>query len=159
MKKITFFESEVGKIKLTSDEHSLLECNFVETINEDEVLEENELLSKAKKELGDYFLGKRTTFDIPLDIKGTKYQKIVWNKILEIPYGEIKTYKEIGEEVKKELGLKNISYRAIGKAVGSNKLLIFIPCHRVVYKDKSKKEMYKAGLEIKKYLLDLESSR
>ena len=87
------------------------------------------LLEKAKEEIEEYFQGKRKTFDLPLDAKGTEFQKRVWKELLDIRYGETLSYGEIGDRI----GTK--AYRAIGNACGKNPIPILIPCHRVVGKD------------------------
>ena len=108
------------------------------------------LLEKAKEEIEEYFQGKRKTFDLPLDAKGTEYQKRVWKELLDIRYGETLSYGEIGDRI----GTK--AYRAIGNACGKNPIPILIPCHRVVGKDNI--GGFSLGLDLKRKLLDIERS-
>ncbi len=108
------------------------------------------LLEKAKKEIEEYFQGKRKTFDLPLDAKGTEFQKRVWKELLDIRYGETLSYGEIGDRI----GTK--AYRAIGNACGKNPIPILIPCHRVVGKDNI--GGFSLGLDLKRKLLDIERS-
>ena len=108
------------------------------------------LLEKAKEEIEEYFQGKRKTFDLPLDAKGTEFQKRVWKELLDIRYGETLSYGEIGDRI----GTK--SYRAIGNACGKNPIPILIPCHRVVGKDNI--GGFSLGLDLKRKLLDIERS-
>lgn len=108
------------------------------------------LLEKAKEEIEEYFQGKRKTFDLPLDAKGTEFQKRVWKELLDIRYGETLSYGEIGDRI----GTK--AYRAIGNACGKNPIPILIPCHRVVGKDNI--GGFSLGLDLKRKLLDIETS-
>ena len=108
------------------------------------------LLEKAKEEIEEYFQGKRKTFDLPLDAKGTEFQKRVWKELLDIRYGETLSYGEIGDRI----GTK--AYRAIGNACGKNPIPILIPCHRVVGKDNI--GGFSLGLDLKRKLLDIERS-
>lgn len=108
------------------------------------------LIEKAKEEIEEYFQGKRKTFDLPLDAKGTEFQKRVWKELLDIRYGETLSYGEIGDRI----GTK--AYRAIGNACGKNPIPILIPCHRVVGKDNI--GGFSLGLDLKRKLLDIERS-
>ena len=108
------------------------------------------LLEKAKEEIEEYFQGKRKTFDLPLDAKGTEFQKRVWKELLDIRYGETLSYGEIGDRI----GTK--AYRAIGNACGKNPIPILIPCHRVVGKDNI--GGFSLGLDLKRKLLDIARS-
>ena len=108
------------------------------------------LLEKAKEEIEEYFQGKRKTFDLPLDAKGTEFQKRVWKELLDIRYGETLSYGEIGDRI----GTK--AYRAIGNACGKNPTPILIPCHRVVGTDNI--GGFSLGLDLKRKLLDIERS-
>ena len=91
-----------------------------------------------------------------MNFNGTEFRNTVWGVLKEIPYGEIVTYRHIAEIIAKTKGLKTMSAQAVGGAVGHNPLLIFIPCHRVIGADGSLTG-YVAGLENKKFLLNLES--
>ena len=108
------------------------------------------LLEKAKEEIEEYFQGKRKTFDLPLDAKGTEFQKRVWKELLDIRYGETLSYGEIGDRI----GTK--AYRAIGNACGKNPIPILIPCHRVVGTDNI--GGFSLGLDLKRKMLDIERS-
>lgn len=114
--------------------------------------EENtsEIIQEAGKQLDEYFSGKRTAFDIPLLFAGTDFQKRVWHKLLEIPYGLTLSYGELA----KQLGIPK-AVRAVANANGANALSIFVPCHRVIGSNRSLTG-YAGGLEAKKKLLNLE---
>jgi len=111
---------------------------------------ENKLLSRVLKELRGYFEGKLKSFSIPWDPKGTLFQKRIWQALSDIPYGETRTYGEIGARI----GAPKAS-RAVGRACNQNPIAIIIPCHRVVGKD-GKLTGYSAGLEKKRWLLEFE---
>ena len=102
------------------------------------------------KQLQEYFRGKRTVFDLPLQAAGTEFQVSVWKALLKIPYGQTRSYKEIAEKIKRPKAV-----RAVGGANGSNPVPIIIPCHRVISHDGTLGG-YSAGLDIKTQLLELE---
>lgn len=104
-------------------------------------------------ELKQYFNGQRKTFSIKIDLIGTQFQKMVWEKISGIPYGSTMSYKQIAQEV----GGIGCS-RAVGNASHRNPIPIIIPCHRVIGSDGSLTG-YAGGLEIKKKLLELERNQ
>ena len=80
------------------------------------------LLERAEKELNEYFEGVRTTFSLPLTFSGTEFQKKVWNALLDIPYGETKSYRDIAEAVECKKG-----FRAVGMANNKNPISIVVP--------------------------------
>ena len=122
--------------------------------NEQEILKvsakETPLLRETKKQLQEYFAGKRKSFDLPLQPKGTVFQQAVWQALCQIPYGETRSYKELAAMV----GNPKAS-RAVGGANNKNPILILTPCHRVIGTDGSLTG-FAAGLPAKKYLLELE---
>ena len=103
-------------------------------------------------ELKEYFNRERKKFTVQLDVEGTNYQKKVWNELLRIPYGKLKTYKEIAVK----LGNEN-AMRAVGRANATNHAPIIIPCHRVVASN-GKLGGYSGGISLKEKLLELEGS-
>ncbi len=110
----------------------------------------NEHLKNLKKQLDEYFSGKRMDFDVPLDLPGTKFQLSVWNELQKLPYGKTTSYESIAKQIEN----KN-AVRAVATANGDNRLAIVIPCHRVIGKD-GKLRGYGGGLWRKKWLLDFE---
>ncbi len=114
------------------------------------VLEETSLILKTKRELEEYFLHKRFSFDIPIKLIGTDFQKKVWKKMQEIPYGEVISYKKLTV-----LSGNPLAVRAIGNACHNNKILIIVPCHRVVASHGL--GGFGLGLDIKIKLLELEN--
>jgi methylated-DNA-[protein]-cysteine S-methyltransferase len=110
----------------------------------------NKLLKEAEKQLSAYFKGKLKKFSIPLDFKGTAFQKSVWAALLTIPFGETRSYAEIARQI----GKPDAS-RAVGAANGRNPISIIAPCHRVLGSN-GKLTGFAAGLEAKDELLKLE---
>lgn len=110
------------------------------------------VLREAERQLGEYFGGARRVFDLPLDFTGTDFQKRVWARLLEIPYGETRSYGEIA----RSLGDPNLT-RAVGAANGRNPISIVAPCHRVVGAA-GRLTGFAGGLEAKRYLLALEGA-
>jgi methylated-DNA-[protein]-cysteine S-methyltransferase len=108
--------------------------------------------AQAHQQLGEYFEGERTSFDLPTSLHGDPFQQRVWGLIAAIPYGDTTTYGEMA----RELGDPHLA-RRVGGAVGRNPLSIVIPCHRVVGKDGALTG-YAGGLERKAALLELEGA-
>jgi AraC family transcriptional regulator of adaptative response/methylated-DNA-[protein]-cysteine methyltransferase len=107
-------------------------------------------LDALRTQLEEYFAGRRTSFDLPLVIRGTPFQEKVWRALLEIPCGETWSYREVAARI----GHPGAT-RAVGTANGMNRIAIVIPCHRVVNAD-GKLGGYGGGLWRKQFLLDLE---
>jgi O-6-methylguanine DNA methyltransferase len=103
-----------------------------------------------ERELVEYFEGTRTSFNVPLALRGTDFQLRVWNALLEIPFGETRTYGQLAAK----LGVDGGS-RAVGHANGDNRVAIVVPCHRVIAADGTLGG-YGGGLEMKRFLLNLE---
>ncbi len=112
--------------------------------------QETPLIKEAQKELTEYFAGKRTTFNLPLKLTGTEFQNKVWTKLQEIPYGEVISYSALASLINHPK-----SARAVGNALNKNKLLIVVPCHRVVAKHGL--GGFGANLSLKIQLLELEN--
>jgi len=108
------------------------------------------LLESCEKQLMQYFKGERRRFDLPLDIRGTAFQRRVWQAMTEIPYGETVTYGELA----KSIGSPGAA-RAVGSACGANPIAIILPCHRVL--GKNGPGGYAYGADSKKVLLKIEN--
>jgi len=104
----------------------------------------------ALDQLHEYLTGSRRTFDLPLDLRGTEFQRDVWNAIATIPYGLTVSYGEIAGQVGRPRAV-----RAVGQAVGANPVPIVIPCHRVIGRD-GHLVGFGGGLPLKERLLSLE---
>ena len=157
------YESKIGLLYLISDGKSLIGCclegqkYFPNNIDNYYLNEELSILVKSKDWLEKYFNGENPSIDeITLNYIGTEFRKTVWEILKDISYGELVTYKHIAEKIAKTKDLETMSAQAVGGAVGHNPLLIFIPCHRVIGVDGSLTG-YAAGLENKRFLLNLES--
>ena len=108
-------------------------------------------IPEAKRQLDDYFAGRRREFDLPLDLRGTEFQKRVWAELMRIPYGETRSYQDVAAAI------GNVkATRAVGAANNRNPVVIIIPCHRVVGKGGALTG-YAGGLEKKGFLLKLEA--
>ncbi len=107
-------------------------------------------LAEAKRQLGEYFDGKRREFDLPLGAGGTEFQQRVWAELRRIPFGETISYRTLAERIGKPA-----ASRAVGQANGRNRLPIVVPCHRVISHDGTLGG-YGGGLATKRALLDLE---
>jgi len=147
-----YYESEPGLIEITAGETGIITLYFTK--------KKSNLKSDSKsfpvhlkdciRQLDEYFKGKRMTFDLPLIISGTDFQKKVWNELKKIPFGKTASYKEIA------LKAGNIkAVRAIGNANNKNKIAVIIPCHRVIGSD-GKLSGYAGGVKRKKWLLEHE---
>jgi O-6-methylguanine DNA methyltransferase len=109
------------------------------------------LLDAAERQLDEYFAGRRTAFDLPLDLPGSAFQQRVWGELSRIPYAETISYGELARRVDVPAGT-----RAVGRANGSNRLAVIVPCHRVVASG-GRLGGYGGGLDAKRFLLDLEA--
>jgi len=110
-------------------------------------------LDQVQSELEEYFAGKRFEFSIPLDLKGTPFQRAVWRQLLSIPYGQTRSYGEIAAAIGKPTAV-----RAVGGANGDNYISIAVPCHRVIERNGALRG-YGGGLWRKKRLLEHEAMR
>ena len=145
--------SPVGKLRLIASDKGLvaIDVRNVKTSN-DQVKNAaaQKILSATKKQLEQYFAGKRTAFDIPLDLEGTDFQQLAWRALCRIPFGRTISYGDQAKNIKKPK-----AFRAVGSANGKNPIPIIVPCHRVVAGDGSLGG-YSLGLKMKKQLLALE---
>ena len=145
--------SPVGKLRLIASDKGLvaIDVRNVKTSN-DQVKNAaaQKILSATKKQLEQYFAGKRTAFDIPLDLEGTDFQQLAWRALCRIPFGKTISYGDQAKNIKKPK-----AFRAVGSANGKNPIPIIVPCHRVVASDGSLGG-YSLGLKMKKQLLALE---
>ena len=146
--------SPVGKLTLVASSKGLVAID-VRNNAKQAVTEKNAsaqtILMKAKKQLEQYFAGKRTSFDVSLDLVGTDFQLQAWRALCRIPFGKTISYGQQASNIKKPK-----AFRAVGSANGKNPVPIIVPCHRVVASDGSLGG-YSLGLKMKKQLLALES--
>lgn len=156
MKKyLCYYRSPIGKLGIIEDGKGICELfpAALPSCTEDLSEEETPLLKEAVKQLKEYFQGSRTRFELPLSLTGTPFQKAVWEALLEIPYGQTRSYQEIARAVGNEKAC-----RAVGMANHHNPVMIVVPCHRVIGKG-GKLTGYASGLETKEKLLALEKRK
>lgn len=142
------YKTNIGKIYISADKKNILEISFNKP-NYDK--NETPLIKKTFLELEEYFNGQRKTFDLPLKLEGTDFQKKVWKELIKIPYGKTISYKELATSIGNEKAC-----RAVGMANNKNKIMIVIPCHRVIGSN-GDLTGYAGGLNIKQQLLELEA--
>lgn len=160
-------ETPVGRLLCVTDDSHLFLLEFMDKAGLERELKQLEehyqakviegkevskIMVLVKDQLNDYFTGRSTSFDVPLRLTGTAFQKNVWQQLLEIPYGKVASYLEIA----RQLGDPHL-VRAIGGANGANKIAIIIPCHRVIASSGSIGG-YSGGVERKQWLLELEGA-
>ena len=144
-----YWNSPLGPLCLTQEEGSLVSLQFCPAVPQD-IPGPTPLLAEAQRQLEEYFAGARTSFDLPLAPRGTPFQQAVWGALLDIPYGETRTYGQIAAAV----GRPRAS-RAVGGACHCNPIAIIVPCHRVVGSSGALTG-YAGGLDKKSALLALE---
>lgn len=160
---LQYYDSPCGMLILASAGDALCLCDWsdmpcaernkhrlVRLLNAEFVTASLPILEQAQRELGEYFAGKRTAFDLPLHPVGTDFQQRVWQALFEIPYGQTRTYREIAMRVNNPRGV-----RAVAQAIGANGMSILIPCHRVIGTNHSLTG-FAGGIEAKRLLLELE---
>ncbi|MGL5722302.1 MAG: methylated-DNA--[protein]-cysteine S-methyltransferase [Brevinema sp.] len=148
---IAYFSSPTGLIRLESSNESLIRLDFVdEPIEKVDTTPSCPILIETMRQLQEYFEGKRTVFDIPLQPKGTEFRQKVWKALLTVPFGSTASYKDIAIAVGCPQGS-----RAVGGANHHNPISIIIPCHRIIGAS-GELTGYGGGIHRKSFLLDLE---
>ncbi len=161
MQYISKYPSPIGNIVLAADEMGLTglwfegQKYFARHLAQDHEEKELPIFTKAKEWLDVYFSGKEPSFELPLHVIGTDFQKEVWEILRVIPYGKTVTYGEIAKLLAQKRGIKQMSAQAVGGAVGKNGISIIVPCHRVVGANGSLTG-YAGGIDKKSALLRLE---
>lgn len=161
---IQYYDSPCGQLVLASSSGELCLCDWngmpcaernrrrlARYMNASFKTATTSVLEDTKRQLDEYFAGKRKSFDIQLRMVGTCFQQQVWNALTDIPYGSTKSYKDIAQSIGKPQAV-----RAVAGAVGANGISILIPCHRVIGSDNSLTG-YAGGLEAKRELLRIEA--
>jgi methylated-DNA-[protein]-cysteine S-methyltransferase len=144
-------DTPIGTLRLASNGTQLLRIEFEGQYNSDVVETSDAVLVNCAHQLTDYFAGKRQRFELPLRAKGTPFQQAVWDALADIPYGELRSYKDIAHSINNPAAV-----RAVGAASGRNPLPIVVPCHRVIGSNGSLTG-FAGGLEAKRVLLQLEA--
>lgn len=144
----SYYNSPIGFLEIICENNKLISLKKVnKTYLSDK---ESIFLKNIKKQLDEYFSGKRRIFNIKINPKGTVFQKLVWKELQKIPYGITKSYSELAISI----GNKN-AQRAVGYACNKNPIIIVIPCHRIILKN-GKSGGFVLGNSVKQELLSLE---
>lgn len=123
-------DSPIGRIEITSDGDAITSLSIERdgALPFDELEGDSDpLLELAVKQLGEYFAGTRTTFELPVSLHGTEFQSEIWRQLSEIGWGQVRSYGELGLA-----SGRSTAGRAVGGAVGANPIPIIVPCHRVL---------------------------
>ena len=142
-------DSPMGPLTVAGTDKGIASIRFGNNLPEGAVADQS-ASRETIDQLMEYFEGKRTHFDLPLDVQGTDFQKAVWGELLRIPYGETRSYSDIATAI----GRPGAA-RAVGMANHDNPLAVVIPCHRVVGRDGSLTG-YAGGVHLKAQLLSIE---
>jgi methylated-DNA-[protein]-cysteine S-methyltransferase len=135
----------IGTLLIQASARGITHVDFIDTESPEN--QPNALTTRCKRQLQEYFDGKRKTFDLPLDQQGTTFQKSIWNKLIKIPFGQAVSYRDIADMVNNRNAV-----RAVGAANGKNPIAIIVPCHRVIGADRTLTG-YAGGLQRKAWLL------
>ncbi|NLY86209.1 MAG: methylated-DNA--[protein]-cysteine S-methyltransferase [Tissierellia bacterium] len=153
------FTSPIGELTIYFNEEGIIGLAFYGDKLEEYIekyygppMEVNKEDYNYHHEIIQYLQGDLKEFTLPIYLRGTEFQKKVWKELLNIPYGETRTYKEIAEKVNCPKG-----FRAVGNALNKNPVAIIVPCHRVVGSN-GKLVGFAGGLELKEKLLELEKN-
>jgi len=146
--KYAFYENSFNNFVVGYYDEKVVEFFLID--NYDKLSVKTKFSDYVANQIDEYFKKKRTVFNIPLLITGTVFQKKVYNALLNIAYGQTKSYKEIAIEIDNPK-----AYRAVGMANHNNPIALIIPCHRVIASS-NKIGGYAYGLEMKNRLLNLE---
>lgn len=144
------YDTEIGRIKISEKDEKIIGLGFSDYKKENEIEKETDAIRKTYLQLKKYLSGKRKNFDIEIEMIGTEFQKKVWKELLNIPYGETRSYKDIAIAIG-----NGKACRAVGNANNKNPIAIIVPCHRVVGSNGSMTG-YAGGLNIKEKLLKIE---
>ncbi len=161
MQYITHYQSPLGDILLVADNKGLTGLwfeggkNYANCLTTNHKESELEVLKETKRWLDIYFTGKDPEFMPEIHLIGSEFQMMVWNILLQIPYGKTVTYGEIAKEIAEKRNMDKMSAQAVGGAVGHNEIPILVPCHRVVGSGGSLTG-YAGGMDKKTFLLQLE---
>lgn len=148
-------QSPIGPLFLVADEEGLREVRFEHErrahIPDDSWQHSAQKLAQVRRQLDAYFAGERQTFDLPLNLQGTDFQRAVWQALTTIPYAHTTSYGELSRQIQKPT-----ASRAVGAANGRNPIPIIIPCHRVIGSNGTLTG-FAGGLAAKHWLLSHES--
>ncbi len=146
-----YYKSPMGWLSVISTEDTILQIKFRRSVKKHKVLYKTPLLKETYRQLDEYFSKKRKRLALPFTMMGTEFQKQVWKSLSDVPYGVTVSYADIAKAIHKPKAV-----RAVGTALGKNKLPLIIPCHRVIKRNKNIGG-FSCGTTVKKYLLELEA--
>lgn len=148
VERFALYDSPAGRLKICYNDSAITAVTITQERGQGS---RSELSDRCADELREYFEGSRRSFDVPLELHGTPFQERVWAALLDIPYGETRSYGEIAAAVGSPRAC-----RAVGMANHNNPICIIVPCHRVIGKNGSLTG-YGGGLDKKRLLLELEA--
>jgi methylated-DNA-[protein]-cysteine S-methyltransferase len=150
---VQYLPSPIGTLRLLSNGTRLTRIEFEGQHSDDDARNSSDpVLLASVAQLDGYFRGQRRAFDLPLAASGTPFQHSVWTALASIPYGELRSYRDIAQCIGNAAAV-----RAVGAANGRNPLPIVVPCHRVIGSNGALTG-FAGGLEVKRFLLALEGS-
>jgi methylated-DNA-[protein]-cysteine S-methyltransferase len=145
MRGLGYYSSPVGELLIESDNDKIITVNFLRDSKSEE--SRNTVIDQCIEELDEYFFRGRKFFTVELELRGSDFQKSVWNELIAIPFGTTISYEALA------IRIGNIkSIRAVGLANGQNPIAIIVPCHRVIGKS-GDLVGYGGGIENKEWLL------
>jgi methylated-DNA-[protein]-cysteine S-methyltransferase len=152
----SIYESPIGKILVSASDRGILAVSFVKDGESCRTISgandaSDAIMGECLKQLEEYFIGRRRSFDVPLDLNGTAFQLSVWRTLLLIPFGVTWSYGKVASQIGRPK-----SSRAVGGANHRNPVSIIVPCHRVIGSD-GKLTGYGGGLWRKEWLIAHES--
>lgn len=150
---LSLFGTPLGQMGLAEEDGAVVRLYLPNAPTPRIMPHETPLLAEGRRQLLDYLTGARRTFDLPLRLQGTEFQRRVWEALRAIPYGETRSYGQLAAALGRPKAC-----RAVGMANHNNPIPILVPCHRVVGTDGSLTG-YAGGLDLKRRLLELEGVR
>jgi O-6-methylguanine DNA methyltransferase len=147
-----FSPTGIGRLTFPAEPLATCEAWTARWMPEARRIEDPRRLRQLAEELTAYFEGDLRKFDVPVDLRGTPFQVQVWRALLDIQYGEVRSYAAVATEIRRPSAV-----RAVGAANGSNPVPIVVPCHRVIGSGGTLTG-YGGGLDLKRRLLELEGS-
>ena len=150
---LSLFDTPLGQVGLAEEDGAVVRLYLPNAPTPRIMPHETPLLAEGRRQLLDYLTGARQTFDLPLRLQGTEFQRQVWEALRAIPYGETRSYGQLAAALGRPKAC-----RAVGMANHNNPIPILVPCHRVVGTDGSLTG-YAGGLDLKRRLLELEGVR
>ena len=144
------YNTPIGNLWIAEKQNKIYKISFFDIIQGDTC--ETTLIKETFHQLNEYFNKKRQIFDVPLLLEGTDFQLKVWKELMKIPYGQTASYKDIATSIGNPKAC-----RAVGLANNKNKIIIIIPCHRIIGSN-GQLTGFAGGLNTKKYLLNLEKN-